>query len=243
MRGSARPPLQFCEAVHGARSANLRRHGATSSTRPVVSSMTATCQLPTHPFAAGSLRKKLSGAFGVPSTRDARGRRLVATIECLLNQNCRDAGAASFPAVNRELLQLCADHGVGIVQMPCPEIRALGLSRTRASGISIRSALDTETGRARCREISAVIADQLQEYIRHGCEVLAVLGGNDQSPGCAIHDGQGALSDASGVLMRALQSELRERSIEVPFKAIRDADPAAMAADLQWLEQRFAAKL
>jgi predicted secreted protein len=190
---------------------------------------------------AGSLRQKMSGVLGVPSTRDARGRRLVATIECLLNQNCRDAGAASFPAVNRELLRLCADHGVGIVQMPCPEIRVLGLARTRASGRSIRSALDTETGRARCREISTVIGDQLQEYIRHGYQVVAVLGGNEQSPGCAIHNGPGALSDASGVLMRALQSELRARSIDVPFRAIRDADPAAMAADLQWLEQRFAA--
>lgn len=86
-----------------------------------------------------------------------------------------------------------------------------------------------------------MIADQLQEYLRHDYQVLAVLGGNEQSPGCAIHDGQGALADTSGVLMRTLQSELRERSLDVPFKAIRDADPAAMAADLQWLDQRFAA--
>lgn len=192
---------------------------------------------------AESLRRKLAGGFGAPSTKDVRGRRLIATIECLLNQNCRDAGAASFPAVNRELLQLCADHGVGIVQVPCPEMRVLGLSRTRASGTTIRSALDTEAGRAQCREISVVVADQLQQYIRHGYQVLAVLGGNEQSPGCAIHDGQGALADASGVLMRALQSELRERSIDIPFKAIRDADPAAMAADLQWLEQCFASNL
>lgn len=190
---------------------------------------------------AGSLRRKLSGVLGVRSTEDARGRRLVATIECTLNQNCRAAGAASFPAVNRELLRLCADHGVGIVQIPCPEMRVLGLPRTRASGTTIRSALDTEAGRAQCREISAVIADRLCEYIRHDYQVLAVLGGNEQSPGCAIHDGQGALSDTSGVLMRALQGELRARSIDVPFKAIRDSDPAAMAADLQWLEQRFAA--
>jgi hypothetical protein len=47
---------------------------------------------------AGSLHQKMSGVLGVPSTRDARGRRLVATIECLLNQNCRDADPAAMAA-------------------------------------------------------------------------------------------------------------------------------------------------
>jgi predicted secreted protein len=189
----------------------------------------------------GAVCQNLSAAFGPSATKDVRSCRLVATIECMLNQNCRDAGAASYPAMNRELLRLCSEHGVGIVQIPCPEMQVLGLLRKRASGVSIRLALDSEAGRARCREISAVIADRLQEYIRHDYKVLAVLGGNEQSPGCAIHDGQGALADTSGVLMRELQSEFRKRSIEVPFRSVRDADPAAMTVDLRWLEQHFVA--
>ena len=188
-----------------------------------------------------SVRRQLTGAPDDRRNSDARGRRLVAVIECMLNQNCRDAGAALFPAMNRELLRLCGDHGVGIVQMPCPEADVLGLPRKRPPGVSIRVALDSEAGRTRCREISVVIVERLQEYIRCGCRVLAVLGGNEQSPGCAIRDGRGALAETSGVLMRELQRELRERSIEIPFKAIRDADPSALMEDLQWLERHFVA--
>lgn len=190
---------------------------------------------------AGSIRRKLTDALGGRSSNDVRGRRLVVVIECLLNQNCRDAGAASFPAMNRDLLRLCGDHDVGIFQMPCPEADVLGLLRERPPRMSIRSALDSDAGRMRCREISVVVAERLQAYIRRDYKVLAILGGNEQSPGCAIHEGRSALAEASGVLMRELQRELRKRSIEVPFKGIRDADPVAMMADLQWLERHFVA--
>ncbi|MDP1901052.1 MAG: hypothetical protein Q8K96_11440 [Rubrivivax sp.] len=170
---------------------------------------------------------------------DSRGRRIVAVIECILNQNARDEGAASSPALSWEVVALCHEHGVGMVQLPCPEIACLGMARARAPGGSIRAALDTEAGRARCAEISAQAADRLETYARAGYRVLAVLGGNPQSPGCAVHlDGQ-ALQSSSGVFMRELQSELRRRGLEMPFRGLRDSDPALLADDLQWLAQRF----
>ena len=62
---------------------------------------------------------------------DCRQRRFVAVIECILDQNVRDRGAASFPAMNQELLQILHEHGIGILQMPCPEIAALGPERSQ----------------------------------------------------------------------------------------------------------------
>ena len=73
--------------------------------------------------------KKWLGKPG-PGT-DRRSRRFVAVIECILDQNVRDRGAASFPAMNHELLQILHEHGIGILQMPCPEIAALGPGRSR----------------------------------------------------------------------------------------------------------------
>jgi hypothetical protein len=43
----------------------------------------------------------------------------------------------------------------------------------------------------------------------------------------------------SGVLMRELQDELRQRNIEVAFRGIRDCDPEMMAEDIMWLEAVF----
>ena len=43
--------------------------------------------------------------FAKPASRDdARGGRFVVVIECLLNQNARDRGAAAYPAVNPEVV-------------------------------------------------------------------------------------------------------------------------------------------
>lgn len=166
---------------------------------------------------------------------------MVAVIECVLNQNARDAGAAIFLAMNGALLELCRQYDVGIVQMPCPEIACLGFERKRPPGTSIRQTLDTETGRQCCAKIGAEVADRLAVYADQGYRVLAILGGNPQSPGCAVHVGNDALLPESGVLMQELQAELRKRGLEIEFRGLRDADAALLKLDMDWLSGVFAA--
>jgi predicted secreted protein len=170
---------------------------------------------------------------------DRRGGQLVAVIECIANQNARDAGAATFPSANWDVLRLCREHEVGVLQMPCPEIAFLGLRRRRPPGESIRDAIDTPEGRRCCAGIAGDVADRIEEYLREGYRVMAVLGGNPSSPGCAVHRGGNGLMATSGVLMRELEAELRRRGIEIPFRGIRDHDPGMLAEDLEWLRQRF----
>jgi len=166
--------------------------------------------------------------------QDCRGGRFVAVIDCVLNQNVRDRGAASFPGMNFELLQLCHEFGVGVLQMPCPEVAALGFRRKRPAGTTIRKALDTSAGRQCCAELAVSLARQMQAAIDEGCELVAVLGGNPRSPGCAVHGNESGLAAESGIFMLALHSELRQRGIDVPFRGLRDTSPDLLAADLQW---------
>ncbi|WP_291994682.1 hypothetical protein [Candidatus Accumulibacter sp. ACC003] len=178
------------------------------------------------------------------SPRDQRSRRLVAVIECALNQNARDAGAASYPAVNKALLTLCMRYDVGVVQIPCPEMRFMGLSRERPPGKSIREVLDTAAGCQCCLAISLELVSTLRDYQNNHCRLLAILGGNSQSPGCAVHvqcdtADPGRLAAPSGVLMRILQEELRKQGIDVPFKGMRDCDQDLLQQDLRWLEALF----
>ena len=169
-------------------------------------------------------------------TRDARGRRFVAVIECALNQNARDTGAAGFPAMNFELLQRCHQHDVGILQMPCPEIAALGFERKRPAEKgkiqNLRQALDSEHGRSWCQALAVETADRIEGYLSQGCELLAIVGGNPHSPGCAIHHGPEALREESGIFMKALQEELRRRRHEAVFQPMRDHDPQLLQEDL-----------
>jgi predicted secreted protein len=171
--------------------------------------------------------------------RDARGQRIVAVIECILNQNARDGGAASFPALNERVLSMCAGHDVGIVQMPCPERECLGPRRERPPGATIRRALETPEARRRCTNLATAMADRLCDYERSGCAVLGILGGNPESPGCAVHAGPAGLSEASGVFMLELERALRQRGMDVPFRGIRDADAEQERQDVDWLERRI----
>lgn len=181
------------------------------------------------------LRRVLPAPVATPRP-DGRGRRVVAVIECVLNQNARDAGAARSPAMNWALVSLCHDHGIGLVQLPCPEIACLGTDRARAPGCSLRDALESEDGRLLCAQLAIDAANRLQAYVASGCEVLAVLGGNRQSPGCAVCLAGDTLRPESGLLMRALQVEVRARGLELPFRGLHDAEPAALVQDLAWLE-------
>jgi len=187
--------------------------------------------------------KKIASALGM-SPKDNRSRRFVAVIECLLNQNARDLGAATCPAINKDLVQLCMKYDIGILQIPCPEMSFMGLRRERPPGKTIRDCLDTAAGRQCCQEISREIADRVQEYIRNGSQPQAILGGNPESPGCAVHNernqqGIERLANKSGVLMQALQEELRSRDIEIPLKGIRDHRADLLNEDLKWVEVLF----
>ena len=173
------------------------------------------------------------------SDQDGRSRRFVAVIDCILNQNARDCGAARFPAMNFELLRLCHEHHVGVLQMPCPEIAALGFKRARKPGETIREALDTVGGRRCCADIASAVADRIETYLAQNYQLLAILGGNPRSPGCAVHDGKDALRIDSGIFMKALQAELRNRNLDAPFKGIRDSDPELLEQDIQWLREVF----
>ena len=165
---------------------------------------------------------------------DVRGRRFVVMIDCILNQNARDCGAARFPAMNFELVSLCHAHQVGILQMPRPEIAALGFKRTRPAGKSIRDVLDTEAGWRCCAKLAHDMSERIEIYLAEGYELLAILGGNPRSPGCAVLDGDDGLLEESGIFMRTLQTELQARKLTVRFRGIRDHDPALLEQDLQW---------
>ena len=51
---------------------------------------------------------KIVWPFNKPKT-DPRNGRLVFLIECLMNQNARDIGAAESPAFTQELIELMVD--------------------------------------------------------------------------------------------------------------------------------------
>ncbi len=170
---------------------------------------------------------------------DARSKRVVLVVHCLLNQNARSDGYAFFPGVMGEAARVLSESGAGVLQMPCPELLCLGLKREQhhAPEVGIRDALGTEEGQACCRKIARQLVHQVTEYLRHGFEIVGVVG-NDRSPACGVDetsDHEGAPRPGPGAFIEVLQAELAAAGLALPFIAIRDAEWAESAAKMRAL--------
>jgi predicted secreted protein len=187
-----------------------------------------------------SLKSRILGR--VRPRGDARGRKVVAVIECHVNQNARDRGAARHPSVTPDLLDLLRRSNAGLLQIPCPEMHSLGLARQRPTRTSLREAMEAPESRARCRELARDVANRIEDYVHNGVEVVAVLGGDVESPGCAVHEGPSGLASRSGIFMQELSAELGSRDLDVPFRGIRESRPETLAEDLRWIADRIAGR-
>jgi hypothetical protein len=130
---------------------------------------------------------------------DQRGRRVVFLAHCILNENTRYLGGACSAGPRREIIRLCLERGIGIVQLPCPEQHAWGgvLKRRllllygaqgtlwfRWRGLLLPIALwyTRQVYRRLARETAA----QIHDYQQSGFRVLGVIG-VDGSPTCGVN--------------------------------------------------------
>lgn len=168
---------------------------------------------------------------------DGRSKKVIFLAHCLLNQNAISDGTAVCPAAFGELIQLLLDHEVGIVQMPCPELCCLGLDRGDVRGAErpvveentrIRRAMEEDGPRQKREALADLVAEQVQEYHKHGFQVLGIVGAN-RSPNCGVEttsdfdrevEGQGAFMDA-------IAQRLEAAGISVPMLGLKGSDDAA----------------
>jgi len=158
---------------------------------------------------------------GRPSRfEDARGGLVVFVPHCALNQNARVAGAAERKAGVDELIQGLLARGVGIVQMPCPELLLLGLDR---SHLPIREALQKAACQTRLCALAHEIAYQIEQYRSCGIQVLGILGKNG-SPTCGVEQTwEGGVVPGSGMFIEKLRQVLNARNLPVNISGYHDS--------------------
>lgn len=157
-----------------------------------------------------------------PPRPDARGRRFVAVIECILNQNARDDGAACSPAVDFQVLERCHAHRVGVLQMPLPGDSRARLRAPACTGRAHpRHALHNEACIERCATLAHEVAERIETYLAQGYELVAILGGNPETRAAPSSWERRFLCERSGLFMRQLQTEFANAA------AIRASWPSA----------------
>ena len=156
---------------------------------------------------------------------DKRSKKVVLVVHCILNQNSRIDQCGYFPGAMGEAARVLLESGVGILQMPCPELWVLGLDRRYgALDTGIREALAEEEGRDACRDLARRLIYQIEEYQKHGFEIVGVVG-IDGSPACGVdityYQGKGA-GPGRGMFIETLREEFRKHDLAIHIIGVED---------------------
>lgn len=110
---------------------------------------------------------------------DKRERRVIFISHCWLNVNTRFPEGAVFPGANTMLMKTLLDSGLGVIQMPCPEYRCLGLEKYKY-GVVVKDEL-----RSCFRNIARDVVLEIKDYRELGFDIVGILGMNP-SPSCGV---------------------------------------------------------
>jgi predicted secreted protein len=166
-----------------------------------------------------------------PAFDDKRSKKVVFVAHCIINQSarCNNSGnfASAIPLVPEYLLA----NKIGIAQIPCPELGALGLGREG----NIYDQLSSVGSRRYLRALASDITYQISQYRKHGFTVPAVMG-IDCSPSCGVncHADFGA-KPGKGAFMEELSAALAKAGVEIAIIGVEDKNPQKALEELKAL--------
>lgn len=169
-----------------------------------------------------------------------RGRKILVVVHCLLNANAKVFPLAQVSGVHADVLSKSIETGVGLLQLPCPELTYLGMQRWGMT----REQYDHANFRDHCAAILRPSVLELEALIAGGCEVLGILG-MDGSPNCGVfrtcvgYTGGELTSgdeierqrsrlkmvEGKGVFIQVLETILNMKGLKIPFCAVDEKDP------------------
>ncbi len=134
---------------------------------------------------------------------------------CILNQNTKASGREKSSGAIKELVELLTQSGVGIVQLPCPQIDFNGGFGRKPK---TKNAHDTKEYRSYCRKLSKEILQQIEKYLRAEYSVLGILG-IEFSPTCAVYqlENGNRSTPGKGIFIEELEDEMRKKNFQVPI--------------------------
>ncbi|WP_291858529.1 CD3072 family TudS-related putative desulfidase [Marinilabilia sp.] len=176
---------------------------------------------------------------------DRRSKKIIFLAHCIFNQNAVSDGTASHEGTMTELVELINLSGIGVVQMPCPELHCIGLTRGDINGRKrsvteensrIRNIMEKETSLVKIKHLIQPVICKIMEYHENGFEIKGIVGIN-RSPSCGVettsHDSKEV--EGQGVFVTELQNELEKRGLHIPFVGIKGFEPENARATIRSL--------
>jgi len=112
---------------------------------------------------------------------DKRSGKMVVVSHCILNVHSLEDNLAIYPGLEQEVVELLIKKGVGIYQIPCPEVELSGIFRKALP----KESYDHPKIRGFYGKLAENIAKTLKWYVKKGYDISAVIGAQG-SPTCGI---------------------------------------------------------
>lgn len=147
-----------------------------------------------------------------------RSKKIVFISHCILNQSVMPLGKEKFPGSIKDLLELFSGSGVGLIQMPCPEVDFTGEINRKPK---TKEAWDNKNYRTYCRNVSKLLLSQVEKYLLKNYNVLGILG-IEMSPTCAVHQLENGHKAApgKGILIEELENEMHKKNFQIPILGV-----------------------
>jgi len=112
---------------------------------------------------------------------DKRSGKIVVVSHCMLNVHSLEDNLAIYPGLEKEVVELLMKKGVGIYQIPCPEIELSSIFRKALP----KESYEHPKIRKSYRKLAEEITQTLSAYTKKGYKISAVLGA-EGSPTCGM---------------------------------------------------------
>ncbi|MBN2898098.1 MAG: hypothetical protein JXO44_04900 [Clostridia bacterium] len=142
-----------------------------------------------------------------------RDKKLVLLAHCIMNQNSVVYPLARAKGGFKNVITTYLNENYGIYQLPCPELRYLGLTRKPMT----KEDYDSEAYRTLCHKLAEEVMEDLRHY-RDDQVTIAVLHGVNHSPTCSITGRRGHFMDILLELLEKENFELEHREISTSYE-------------------------
>ena len=103
---------------------------------------------------------------------DKRSGKIVVVSHCMLNVHCLEDNLATYPGLEEEVVKLLMKKGVGIYQIPCPEIELSGIFRKALP----KESYDHPKIRLAYQKLAESLSRTLKSYVKKGYEIISDRG-------------------------------------------------------------------
>ena len=140
-----------------------------------------------------------------------RKKELILVSHCVLNQNSVIRDWERAPGAFNHLVIQLLKKDIGIIQLPCPELKHLGLGRPPQT----KNTYNTRAYRKLCSDLAKELVEDIVAYVESGYKILGLIG-IGASPTC---DTLGE----KGIFMEEVFKELDYKQIYIPSLDVPEA--------------------